>query len=49
MKAQTFNKGWDGYFDKSKLALEGVYVYKAAGRYADGTYFNKIGDVTFLH
>jgi PKD repeat protein len=43
------NKGWDGYFDKSKLALEGVYVYKAMGRYADGTYFNKIGDVTFLH
>lgn len=43
------NKGWDGYFDRSKLALEGVYVYKAVGRYADGTYFNKIGNVTFLH
>jgi len=48
-ESYELNKGWDGYFDKSKLALEGVYVYKAMGRYADGTYFNKIGDVTFLH
>jgi len=48
-ESYNLNKGWDGYFDKSKLALEGVYVYKAMGRYADGTYFNKIGDVTFLH
>jgi PKD repeat protein len=48
-ESYNLNKGWDGYFDKSKLALEGVYVYKAIGRYADGTYFNKIGDVTFLH
>lgn len=42
-------KGWDGYFDNTKLALQGVYVYKAVGRYADGTYFNKVGNVTFLH
>jgi hypothetical protein len=42
-------KGWDGYFSNSKLALQGVYVWKVVGRYADGTYFNKIGDVTFLH
>jgi hypothetical protein len=42
-------KGWDGYFGNSHLALQGVYVWKATGRYADGTYFNKVGDVTFLH
>ena len=42
-------KGWDGYFGNARLALEGVYVYKVVGRYADGTYFNKVGDVTFLH
>lgn len=42
-------KGWDGYFGNSYLALQGVYVWKATGRYADGTYFNKVGDVTFLH
>jgi PKD repeat protein len=43
------HKGWDGYFGNAHLALEGVYVYKVVGRYADGTYFTKVGDVTFLH
>jgi PKD repeat protein len=42
-------KGWDGYFDNLNLALQGVYVYKVVGKYADGTYFTKVGDVTFLH
>ena len=48
-ESSDLQKGWDGYFGNSKLALQGVYVWKAVGRYADGTYFNKIGDVTFLH
>ena len=48
-ESSQLQKGWDGYFDKSKLALQGVYVWKVVGRYADGKYFNKIGDVTFLH
>jgi PKD repeat protein len=47
--SNDLQKGWDGYFGNSHLALQGVYVWKVAGRYADGTYFNKIGDVTFLH
>jgi PKD repeat protein len=42
-------KGWDGYFGKGNLALEGVYVWHAVGRFINGTYFDKIGDVTFLH
>jgi PKD domain/CHU_C Type IX secretion signal domain len=42
-------KGWDGYFRVNNLALQGVYVWKTFGKYADGTYFNKVGDVTFLH
>jgi len=42
-------KGWDGYFGSGNLAVQGVYVWKATGRFADGTYFNKVGDVTFLH
>ena len=48
-ESSDLQKGWDGYFGNAKLALQGVYVWKAVGRYADGTYFNKIGDVTFLH
>ena len=43
------HKGWDGYFNNGNLALEGVYVWKVVGRYVDGTYFNEVGDVTFLH
>jgi len=42
-------KGWDGYFGDGKLAVQGVYVWKVTGRYADGDYFNIVGDVTFLH
>jgi PKD repeat protein len=42
-------RGWDGYFGDGNLAPQGVYVWKATGRYADGEYFDKVGDVTFLH
>lgn len=48
-ESSELHKGWDGYFGHANLALQGVYVWKVIGRYADGTYFNKIGDVTFLH
>ena len=43
------NIGWDGYFGNGNLADQGVYVWKATGQYADGSYFEKVGDVTFLH
>jgi PKD repeat protein len=46
---KDLRQGWDGYVDGSDLALQGVYVWRAKGRYADGTYFDKVGDVTFLH
>jgi PKD repeat protein len=42
-------KGWDGYYKDGNLALQGVYVWKVTGRYADGNYFDMVGDVTFLH
>ena len=48
-ESNDLSKGWDGYGRDGKLALEGVYVWKATGRYADGEYFEKVGDVTFLH
>ena len=35
--------------NESDLAVQGVYVWKATGRYADGKYFDEVGDVTFLH
>ncbi len=42
-------KGWDGYFANGNLANQGVYVWKVTGQFADGKYFTKVGDVTFLH
>lgn len=48
-ESTNIKKGWDGYFRNGDLAVQGVYVWKAKGQYADGTYFNKVGDVTFLH
>lgn len=42
-------KGWDGYSGDGNLAVQGVYIWKVTGRYADGKYFNLVGDVTFLH
>jgi len=48
-ESSDLQKGWDGYFGNGYLALEGVYVWKAAGRFVDGKYFNEVGDVTFLH
>jgi len=48
-ESNSLNKGWDGYFGGGNLAPQGVYVWKVIGQYADGTYFEKVGDVTFLH
>jgi hypothetical protein len=48
-ESNNLQKGWDGYFGNGNLALEGVYVWRAVGRFADGRYFDEIGDVTFLH
>ena len=48
-ESHDLKKGWDGYSGSGDLASQGVYVWKATGRYADGEYFDKVGDVTFLH
>lgn len=48
-ESYDLNKGWDGYFGDGSLAHQGVYVWKVTGQYADGSYFEKVGDVTFLH
>jgi hypothetical protein len=41
--------GWDGYLRNGDLAQQGVYVWKANGKFLDGTAFKKVGDVTFIH
>jgi hypothetical protein len=39
--------GWDGYY-KDKLCDQGVYVWRAVGRFANGKQFNLKGNVTLL-
>jgi PKD repeat protein len=48
-ESEDIYKGWDGYFGNGNLGVQGVYVWHAKGQYADGEYFNMVGDVTFLH
>jgi hypothetical protein len=48
-ESHDLHKGWDGYFGAANLAIQGVYVWKVKGQFADGTYFSVAGDVTFLH
>lgn len=48
-ESDDVHKGWDGYYANGTLADQGVYVWKVSGRFADGKYFNLVGDVTFLH
>jgi hypothetical protein len=48
-ESHDLHKGWDGYYGTNNLAIQGVYVWKVKGQYADGTYFSTAGDVTFLH
>ena len=46
-ESRDVNIGWDGYF-KGELLQQEVYVYKVEGRFADGTPFKRVGDVTLL-
>lgn len=48
-ESNDIHKGWDGYYGNGNLGTQGVYVWKATGQFADGKYFNLVGDVTFLH
>jgi PKD repeat protein len=41
--------GWDGYIQSSRLAEQGVYIYKAWITYSSGEQEIISGDVTFLH
>lgn len=40
--------GWDGYY-REELQSQGVYVWKARARFADGRSVVKMGDVTLLY
>ncbi len=48
-ESSDLHKGWDGYLRSGEPAPQGVYIWKADGRFNDGVPFNKIGDVTYLY
>ncbi len=48
-ESEELSKGWDGYLKNGALAAQGVYIWKATGKYSDGTSFSKSGDVTFIY
>lgn len=39
--------GWDGYF-QGKLCEQGVYIWRAIGKFTNGRIFDKKGNVTLL-
>ncbi len=46
-ESDDINRGWNGMFD-NKLSAQGVYIWRARGRFANGQPFDKSGDVTLL-
>ena len=45
--SEDFRVGWDGYFE-GELMPQDVYIYKAEGKYSNGSTFEKMGNVTLL-
>jgi gliding motility-associated-like protein len=39
--------GWDGYY-KGKICDQGVYIWRAIGKFTNGRIFDKKGNVTLL-
>ena len=48
-ESEELYKGWDGYIDGKKPAIQDAYVWKAWVTYVNGRSEVIIGDVTFLH
>jgi gliding motility-associated-like protein len=47
-QSDNINKAWNGYY-KGQLCPQGVYVWYVEAKFADGTPYKKVGNVTLLH
>jgi hypothetical protein len=47
-ESHDINIPWNGYY-QHKLCQQGVYVWYVEGKFANGTPFKKVGDITLLH
>ena len=46
-ETNDINIGWDGYYN-GKICDQGVYVWRAIGRFTNGKQFDVKGNVTLL-
>ncbi|MBA7547594.1 hypothetical protein ES705_40023 [subsurface metagenome] len=46
-ESNDINRGWDGYIN-DRLAAQGVYVWKARGKYSNGENFVKFGNIMLI-
>ena len=46
-ESKNINTGWDGYIN-NRLAAQGVYIWKARGKYSNGKNFIKAGNVMLI-
>lgn len=46
-ESNEINIGWDGYIN-DRLAAQGVYVWKAKGKYSNGQSFTKVGNIMLI-
>jgi PKD repeat protein len=46
-ESRDVNIGWDGYY-RGRLGEPGVYIWQSSGRFTNGEFFQKSGDVTLL-
>ena len=46
--SRDVNIGWNGWIDDTRMAPQGVYIWRVRGKYANGQNFQDVGDITLL-
>jgi PKD repeat protein len=46
--SKDVNIGWNGWINDTRMAEQGVYIWRVRGKYANGQNFIDVGDITLL-
>ncbi|MFC2116862.1 PKD domain-containing protein, partial [Bacteroidota bacterium] len=46
--SKNVNIGWNGWINDTRMAEQGVYIWRVRGKYANGQNFTDVGDITLL-
>jgi PKD repeat protein len=46
--SKDVNIGWNGWIDDTRMAEQGVYIWRVRGKYTNGQNFQDVGDITLL-